>query len=644
MGNPGRPSEWQFFERRPNDKVRDPIQSEFFAAETEAESFEALVREAIQNSLDAAVRQPVRVTIRIGEATAASVAPFLVDVWHHLVAAGSGLRRPPRQGDACRFILLEDFGTTGLEGDERATSQHLARKNGFFCFFRAEGVSEKEGDDRGRWGLGKTVFPKSSRMNAMFGYTIRASDGKQLLMGNIALKTRAVGAKEFTPDGWFGRIDASETIIPSSDSEEIEGFRRAFSLERGNEPGLSVVIPFVDTDMASEQIASSLEREVARSYFIPILRGHLSVEVVASSAASIDAARIRSLCESASLLADEAAIVRLALESERLNGEGRSCFKVDVPQCQTDRYDWAGFGLDESQASDLRSRLERGEIVDFSVPVRVWQKEPARELNAKFTVLLARDETITKSVAKFVREGITVTRERRAPAQSGLVALVEIGLGALASALGDSENPAHTQWNPKSNNGRMKERYAHAPALLEYVRQAPQAISQAIYRHAAPDDDRLLADFFPQDLWEEGRTAPSPGGKRKLKKVSPPPPPPPPPPRPRMVRIEPRSKGEFAVLPGGASIPDGTAPRVRIRVAYDRQTGNPLAKWNPADFVLSLDRLSARKGLTITRCEANQIEFEIRERDFELHVAGFDDRRDLFIASTVSEVTIDPQD
>jgi len=98
------------------------------------------------------------------------------------------------------------------------------------------------------------------------------------------------------------------------------------------------------------------------------------------------------------------------------------------------------------------------------------------------------------------------------------------------------------------------------------------------------------------------------------------------------------------VLPGGAAIPEGTTPRVRIRVAYDRQTGNPLAKWNPADFVLSLERLRARKGLTITRCESNQIDFEIKEREFELRVGGFDDRRDLFIASTVSEVTIDPQD
>lgn len=635
-------SGWKFFERRPNDKVRDPIQGEFFAAETEAESFEALVRESIQNSLDAAKGASVRVRIGVGEASATSVAPFLADAWDHIGVAGNGLRRAPRKGDSCRFVVFEDFGTSGLEGDERATSQSLARKNGFFCFFRAEGVSEKEGDDRGRWGLGKTVFPKSSRMNAMFGYTVRASDGKRLLMGNIALKTRTVGSKEFTPDGWFGGLDASGTVVPSSDAPEISAFQTAFSLARSDEPGLSVVIPFIDTDMELDDIARALEREVARSYFIPILRGQLHVEVVARVVLAIDTTRIKSLCETASLPADEAAIVRLALESEHASTGGRSRSKFVVPQCETDRHDWTGFGLDESRAGDWRSRLERGEIIDFSVPVRVFQRDPAQVLGAEFTVLLARDETVTKSVAKFVREGITVTKERKAPAQSGLVALVEIGPGALASALGDAENPAHTQWNPKSNSGRMKERYTHAPALLEYVRQAPHAIAQAIYRHAAPDDDRLLADFFPQDLLEEARPVSSAAGKRKPKKVGPPPAPPTP--RPRVVRIESGSKGEFAVLPGGASIPEGTTPRVRIRVAYDRQTGNPLAKWNPADFVLSLERLRARKGLTITRCESNQIEFEIKEREFELRVGGFDERRDLFIASTVSEVTIDPQD
>jgi hypothetical protein len=638
-------SGWKFFERRPNDKVRDPIQGEFFAAEGDGESFEALVREAIQNSLDAAVdgdSVPVRVRIKVGQASATQVAPFLADAWEHLHARGNGLRAAPSQIEACRYIAIEDFETSGLEGDERATSQSESKKNGFFCFFRAEGVSEKQGDDRGRWGLGKTVFPKSSRMNSMFGLTVRQSDRRRLLMGNIALKTRSVGGKEWTPDGWFGMTDQDGTVVPTTVKAEIDTFISAFSLSRGTEAGLSVVIPFVASELSTSTLADYLEREVARAYFIPILRGQLIVEVVTEQSRLVDVGRVRALCQVAGFPADEAAIVSLALASEQPSTEGNQTARCVVPECQHDRHDWAGFELEEQAANDLRAQLERGEIVAFDVPVTVFPKSQGGPRKSVFSVLLRRDESVTKSVCRFVREGITVTRERKAPTQAGMAALVEIGPGALASALGDAENPAHTQWNPKSNDGRMRDNYIHAPALLEYVRQAPHALVQAIYRHAAPDDDLLLADFFPQDLLEEGKPAHSSKGKKKPQRVGPPPAPPEP--KLRHIRIDSSMKGEFEVLPGGAALALGAKIRVRVRIAYDRQTGNPLGKWNPADFMIAVASISERRGLKILRCEGNQIEFEIEQADFKLRVGGFDERRDLYISSTVLEASSDSQD
>ena len=83
---------------------------------------------------------------------------------------------------------------------------------------------------------------------------------------------------------------------------------------------------------------------------------------------------------------------------------------------------------------------------------------------------------------------------------------------------------------------------------------------------------------------------------------------------------------------------------VRVRVAYDRQSGNPLAKWDPADFVLGIANLKARRGVRIIRCEANQLEFELQERDFEVRVQGFDNRRDLYISTAVKGATDDSAD
>jgi len=45
--------QWHFEEKSPSSKERNPIQGEFFATEAIDKPGEALVREGIQNSLDA---------------------------------------------------------------------------------------------------------------------------------------------------------------------------------------------------------------------------------------------------------------------------------------------------------------------------------------------------------------------------------------------------------------------------------------------------------------------------------------------------------------------------------------------------------------------------------------------------------------
>jgi hypothetical protein len=57
---------WRFREHLPGEPVRNPIQGEFFSNETIANDAEALVREGIQNSLDARLgASPVIVRIYV---------------------------------------------------------------------------------------------------------------------------------------------------------------------------------------------------------------------------------------------------------------------------------------------------------------------------------------------------------------------------------------------------------------------------------------------------------------------------------------------------------------------------------------------------------------------------------------------------
>jgi len=259
--------QWCFQQHRPGDTMRDPIQGEFFATEAIPDPAQALVREGIQNSLDASHDDKVMVRIFLsGDADALPperAQAWFLGAWEHFSAQDSGLQSPPRPDEPCRFLLFEDFGTTGLNGDMGEWNKPN-RDNPFFYFFRADGLSRKENTDRGRWGVGKTVFSRSSRANSYIGVSVRSDDSARVLMGRAVLKNHTLGENVYQPDGLLGTSDASSSLLlPVTDAEIIDRFCKDFRLERGRSPGLSVVVPWYTEEWKEDD----LRKEVLRSYF-----------------------------------------------------------------------------------------------------------------------------------------------------------------------------------------------------------------------------------------------------------------------------------------------------------------------------------------------------------------------------------------
>ena len=131
------------------------------------------------------------------------------------------------------------------------------QKNCFYYFFRTEGRSGKGEEDRGRWGIGKYVFPRSSRINAFIAVTVRDDDRKRLLMGQAVLKSHTIGKKYFTPDGDYGRPNGDGLVLPVGERKFIEEFSEDFKLKRGNESGLSVVVPWIDEEIDARALLRS---------------------------------------------------------------------------------------------------------------------------------------------------------------------------------------------------------------------------------------------------------------------------------------------------------------------------------------------------------------------------------------------------
>lgn len=275
---------WEFRKMARAELASDPVQGEFFTPQNLEAS---LVREAIQNSLDAKLegsRAPVRVRFTFsgpaGALGAAETRAYLKGLRPHLEAQDELGDQLPDPAEPMDFLLIEDFGTAGLTGDPTRTKDPDDPEAGddFYYFWRNVGRSDKSEKDRGRWGLGKTVFPASSRINAFFGLTYRDDDGRSLLLGQAVLKVHELDDTRHCPYGFFSDYSADDGFSTAiEDADRVIDFGSAFHLSRISEPGLSVVVPYPDREIDAENMV----REAIRQYFYPILKGDLEVEIVA---------------------------------------------------------------------------------------------------------------------------------------------------------------------------------------------------------------------------------------------------------------------------------------------------------------------------------------------------------------------------
>ena len=101
--------------------------------------------------------------------------------------------------------------------------------------------------------------------------------------------------------------------------------------------------------------------------------------------------------------------------------------------------------VDPTAMDEMRERFMGNEAVGFEVPVLVRPKVGNKE-QSLFRVSSARERTSRRSMAAYVRQGLTIT-EVAGPSTAGLVALTVVEDAPLARILRAAENPAHTRWN-----------------------------------------------------------------------------------------------------------------------------------------------------------------------------------------------------
>lgn len=620
---------WHFYELVQGQKIREAMQEEFFSADVIHGAAEALVREGIQNSLDAAIsKESVRVSITLGELTTESdrraIAPFLRDSWDHFAAPDSGLKRPPTTDEPCRFMAFEDFGTSGLTGDPAQYLPKTDVENRFFHFFRVEGRSDKGEDDRGRWGVGKQVFPKASRAKCVFGYTIRNDDRCPLLMAQAILRAHYVGTRCYQ-DGWFGIKDEGKGVLPVEDREIQKRFCNIFRLVRKDEPGLSLIVPFLHDEIVAEEVIAA----VLRGYFFPILTDELQVTVKSDN----DTMHLTSKTLEQQLDGLDSSIrdeVKPLVTMAKWARDNRDNIPELVAPPLDGALQWSEELVSEQIRGLVREKLQKRDKIGLRVPLMVRPRgtrgKPQRP--SYFDVFFARDDKDTVGRPVYIREGIIVS-DVRGPRARGIRSLVVVDLGPLATLLGDSENPSHTQWQKDGSN--FKEKYYYGPSYIKFIADSVAEIVRISTQAEDEEDKSLLADIFslpPSDDdegvdQEEEETSTKKGKKIEI---------PTPPGNSRTRFIVHRVEGGFTVKPAAAlqSLPT----RIRIKAAYDVRRGNAFSKYNTADF--TLNELSVEvDGARIVSRQENMLVLEAATQDFQATVKGFDHNRDVRVSVNV---------
>ncbi len=625
-------SQWNFREMSRGEINIDPIEGEFFSAEALGSLSDALIREAIQNSLDAAVPgEKIKVIISFSSSDEQLQSPksqkYINGLYEHMISEQAGLLERLNPTQPIDFILIEDFGTRGLEGDIRENEDRRTGgiKNDFFYFWRNIGRAVEGSTARGRWGLGKTVFQAASRINSFFGVTIRRNDPRKLLMGQSVLKIHWTDGKKYAPYGYYGTFE-DDFVLPVHNSEIVDEFCRDFSLKRNKESGLSVIIPYPDKDISAQDIM----RATINQYFFPILSNDLTVVVMSGTNKEIiDSENIIELVSLTNWPDKDTILKRLDLARWAISLSADNFIKLkELPTDQAPK--WDDSLLEREPLELLRKKFDAPERIALHIPL--WVQHTGQDLqHSSFKVFLERDMTLEKGEDYFIRDGVAITGISSLR-QKGMRVIVSVSDKPLSKLLGDSENPAHTEWQERSP--KFRGRYDKGPSCLRFVKNSPREIVKIISRPAEGRDVSLLRDIFYIDLPKYSQPQgdiPRPEEHPGMGETESP--------QPEVMsdqflQMKRTPQGfRLTINPLAKRIPKF----INVEIAYDIRQGNPFRKYNAYDFDLSKPpiRISA-KGLTVNIAKQNMVQLTLETRECWLQIIGFDPKRDLKIRTTTS--------
>ncbi|MBW8850952.1 MAG: hypothetical protein JF600_09250 [Xanthomonadales bacterium] len=626
---------WQFRKLNPNETSGSSISDDNFADE-ERTNVEILVRETIQNPLDARSRDDfVRVeyklvTVDVKSSTFAK--SIFSDDWLTHFRAGDLV-----EGDALqtqmKFLVIEDFGTTGLEGHYTNSSCDGPDENWNAFWFR-EGEGAKATRSNGGAGQGKITLFLASHLRSVFALTKRKSDGMDLLFGCCRFRRnyRLPGSEDrwAKEAKWGATSDPNQLATPIVESAMLRAVRNELGLARAMEPGTSFIVP-----MPNESITElALRNAVVNEFFFAISRGRLVVKV---GDVTLDASGIEAVADA---MGNDCRLAKgyrqfLAATARKTSDEATATAKeswVKETKLSPDYFD-------EKELVSLKERFEKSDLVSVDFPIKISKRQPKEVSVAKFRVYLKQDENAEQSSELFVRQDLGIDGERRLKAArtiAPVMALTFIQEPKLSDFLVAAEEPTHRNWNAK--RPKVEALYFSPNNVLNAVRNAALRLVQLISPEGKKDET-ALAIYFADPTSDAVKRYSGVGPDPVRPPESPPTPSDIPKPKAKPIVLKPLEDG-FEVR---AAMVDGFRFPIDCKVflAYATAVGDAFKLWDAADFWVADEKTHSRSCIDVSdvKADLNFVSFRLNSEISRISISGFDPKRRLEVKVRYQEVS-----
>lgn len=252
-----------------------------------------LVRESIQNSLDAAAEKnnlelPVAVHFQVGSFNSSALNECLEGVSDRL-----NKKFPNDDDSKYKFLSISDKGTQGLTGPLNIEDVTGDKLGNLIKLVYDICKPQDESGSGGSWGIGKTIYFRIGIGLVIYYsriYDERTCKYKSRLVASLVEDESSPNAvipqyQEFPKYGiaWWGDEIRDNKTVPITDENYIRDFLSIFNIKeyQGSATGTTIIIPYINETRLLNNNALNWEgqRDDFSPYWINSLEGYLRIAV-----------------------------------------------------------------------------------------------------------------------------------------------------------------------------------------------------------------------------------------------------------------------------------------------------------------------------------------------------------------------------